>query len=424
MRFLQIHKIIDSLIVFMLIMSTGGLLFVFNRNTMYILFISLIIFALLFTYKSIKKNLFYSFIITWVLLIVLFLINYYFAFSSQDQNKYQYYLFIITLSILVLFHFSNNRIDDVFVKRLYFVLKLIVFHAFIQVFLYLIVKDNLNPISSSSYECRTFKYMFYYASLDFKSHSVVSLFGIEIVRNQGLFWEAGVAQVFFNILFFLEAFIVKKNRVILLITAIVIITTYSTIGIAILLLQVIVYFIAELKKNLIFIPIGLILLMPVYSLFTANFEEKLYGEKEASFQKRYFDLVQPLFIGLESPLTGIGLDLNRFQEYRSEFYINSTTFNLIQEQVGLDLKMENTSQGSANSFMFLLAAMGFPTTLIFIYMLLNQQLINKRKRIFLSIVILSLFSSPLLLRPFFLIFIISGFTHYFHRVMSHKQQLA
>ena len=41
------QKIIDNIIVFMLIMSTGGLLFVFNRNLMYFVFTFFLIVTLL-----------------------------------------------------------------------------------------------------------------------------------------------------------------------------------------------------------------------------------------------------------------------------------------------------------------------------------------------------------------------------------------
>ena len=135
------------------------------------------------------------------------------------------------------------------------------------------------------------------------------------------------------------------------------------------------------------------------------FKKKTTGEK-ASFQKRYFDLIQPFFIALENPLTGVGLDLYKFQEYRSEFYINSSSSSIIEENIGLDLKMETTEQGSSNSFMYILAAMGFPTGLFIIYLFFKQSIIQEKKYIFLIVISLSLFSSPLLLRPFlvFLIF--------------------
>ena len=70
--------------------------------------------------------------------------------------------------------------------------------------------------------------------------SVMNLFGFEFCRNQGLFWEPGVLQIFLNLFFFLEAFIYKRNRW-LLIIGFVILGTYSTTGILILIGQLAIF---------------------------------------------------------------------------------------------------------------------------------------------------------------------------------------
>ena len=202
-----------------------------------------------------------------------------------------------------------------------------------------------------------------------------------------------------------------------------ILTTYSTTGISILLIQIVYYIKYEMKNSKVLIPFVLVLSFPVYLIFSVNVEEKIVGDQEASFQKRYFDLVQPLFIALQNPLTGIGLDLDKFQEYRSSFYFESSLFNSVQDKVGLELKMDITDQGSSNSFMFLLSTMGFPTFILFIYMFFNQIIFNQRKYLLFSIIILSLMSSPLLLRPFFFLFIMSGFMHTFYKITSHNKKL-
>ena len=419
MRYLFSHKLIDSLIVMLLVFSSGGLLFVFNRNIMYAFFFLLLLAAFIFTGKRIKRRIFNTSFLTLIIVIALFGINYLFADSTQSANKYLYYLMVIITSGLTLVHFYNNRSKDIFVYRLHFILKLIVIHAFA----YLFVSGALKTIIHAEYECDTFNYIFYFAFLEEKKHAFFSLFGLDIIRNQGLFWEAGVAQVFFNIFFFLEAHIIKRSRLLLVLAAFTILTTYSTAGITILLLQIIYYVIVELRKNILVIPIILIAAIPIYNIFTENVEAKFSGEQEASFQKRFFDMVQPFFIALENPVTGIGLDLYKFQEYRYNFILSSKTFENLQEQTGVELKMSGTDQGSSNSFMFLLAAMGFPTGLFFIYMLLKQQIIPKRNKMLIAIIFLSLISSPLLLRPFFFIFILSGIMHIINTMQNQKRQI-
>jgi len=404
------QKVIDTLIVFLLVMSTGGLLFVFNRNNMYLLFSCVLITAIFFSRNPLKRKLFNSSIIAFILLLALFWINYSFGLSGQLVSKYFYYMVVIFVSALSFFHFSNNRDMSIFSERLYIILKFFSVHAFFQAIAYLFIGNNLQTIYHKEYECTTFNYLFYYASTDVKKFSEISLFGLNLMRNQGLFWEAGVAQLFFNIYFFLEAFVFKRSRIMLIITMLVIISTYSTIGIIILLMQMFYYTFFQ-NRSILALIFAIFTFSSISSLVLFNIQEKTTGEKEASFQKRYFDLIQPFFIALENPLTGVGLDLYKFQEYRSEFYINSSSSSIIEENIGLDLKMETTEQGSSNSFMYILAAMGFPTGLFIIYLFFKQSIIKEKKHIFLIVISLSLFSSPLLLRPFLVFLIFSGFVN-------------
>ena len=146
--------------------------------------------------------------------------------------------------------------------------------------------------------------------------------------------------------------------------------------------------------------------------------------KEASFQKRYFDLVQPFFIALEHPLTGIGLDVEQFQEMRQEFYISSSALRTLQETTGVESKVKGTDKGSSNSITFLIASMGFPTAILLLYMFFNQKIIKEKKWLWMLIMVVSVMSEPLLLKPFFVLFIVSGFTYVSYKITSYKQQIA
>ena len=417
------QKFIDNIIVFFLVISSGGMLFVFNRNIMYSVFLILLVFVFIGNISKLTKPLLNASLFGFFSLLFLFLLNYFSAISVQSLNKYSYYMMVVVVCLLTVFHFSNNRQEDHFIERLYFVLKIIVIHAIINVLAYSFIKNNLFVISNSYHECQTFLNILFYSSLE-KKFTLISFMGFDFYRNQGLFWEAGVLQIFLNIFLYLELFIFKKNKVWVLLAVFAILTTYSTTGITILLLQIAYYIKSEMKNSKIFIPVVLSFSIPIYLIFSANIEEKILGEKEASFQKRYFDLIQPLFIAIQNPITGIGMDFTKFQEYRSSFYFESSVFDVIQDKIGLELKMEITDQGSSNSFMFLLSAMGFPTFILFMYMFFRQQLFVKKKNLLYSIIIISLMTSPLLLRPFFFIFIISGFVHSFYKITSHKKYLS
>lgn len=410
------EKLVDNLLALFLVFTAGGLLFVFNRNFMYYTFLAILIVSILLNYHRIKKDLMNSIIFTSTSVLVLFLINFFFAISEQSVDKYLYYLTVIMTSVLFYVHFKNNRSNQILLARLNFILKLIFFHSLLNFIAYFFVSDQLSEINSEYYSCKTYAYLFYYAS-DEITLSVMNLFGVEFCRNQGLFWEPGVLQIYLNLFFFLQAFIFKKNRWLILI-GFAILGTYSTTGIIILIGQLLYLFIQRFNENKLYLPIIFLSFIPIYFIFSINLEEKLRGNRIFSFQKRLFDFTQPIFIAATNPLTGVGLDLDQFQKLRYEFYIDSESLELINETLGVSLKAAGTSAGSANSLTFLLAAMGFPTAILFVFMFLRQKIISNHKLLFYFIVFTSVMSEPLFLRPFFFVFIISGFYHFFLKFTS------
>lgn len=412
-------RLLNNIIMFMLVSSTGGLLFVFNRNFAFLMLASIIIISLFYLRIRIKRSIYYSSFLALLVIGVLFAINYVFAINPQSLTKYIFFGITIFTTVLVLFYYNNQSNRDVFVNSLYFVLKLVLIHSLFNFFAYFLYKDNFSLITSEYHESLTYNYLFYYSP---KEGSIINLFGIDIHRNAGMFWEAGILQIYLNILFFLEISIFKRNKKLLVLIVFAVLTTYSTTGLLLLILQIIYFSHKELKSNIKMLSL-IVLIAPLYVFFNANMNEKIYGEGESSFQKRLFDFTQPIFIAIESPLTGVGLDLDRFQEVREEFYINSD-LNSSFNQIGIEQKVETTSKGSTNSVMYLLAGMGFPTAFLFIYMFMKQQIITNHRLIWFILTFISVMSEPLLFRPFFFMFIVSGFIHAFHRITSHKKQLS
>ena len=143
-------------------------------------------------------------------------------------------------------------------------------------------------------------------------------------------------------LFFLEISVFKRNKLLLALIFIGILSTASTTGLLLLLIQVIYFSYKEFKKEIRIVLI-VIIGIPLYLLVSTNINDKIYGEGEFSFQKRLIDLTQPFFIALENPITGVGLDVDRLEEVRKEFYIN---FNIrdILSKVGIEQKLETTSK--------------------------------------------------------------------------------
>ena len=415
------QKYTDNVLTLLLVFTGGGLLFVFNRNLMYYFFLALLFGVIIINASELKRSLSNSIIFTFLTIITLFIINFLFASSEQSLDKYLYYFTVIISSILFYVHFKNNRGNHIFLLRLNFILKIIFLHALFNFLAYFFVYDQLFTVESEYYNCKTYNYIFYYAS-DEISLSVMKLFGIEFCRNQGLFWEPGVLQVYLNIFFFLEAFVYKRKKW-LLIVGFVILGTYSTTGIIILIVQLFFLLIQQIRTNVIILPIIFLSFIPIYFIFSVNVEEKFKGNRVFSFQKRLFDLTQPLFIAASHPLTGVGLDLDQFQKLRYEFYIDSESLELINETLGVSLRGAGTSAGSANSLTFLMAAMGFPTAILLVFMFLRQKIIEKHKLLFFIIVFTSVMSEPLFLRPFFFIFIVSGFYNFFIKFTAYRRKL-
>ena len=411
------NKIIDTILFFLMIISTGGMYFVLNRNIMSICFFIFLVFTIIFFGNQIKKKIFYASVLTFLCIFTLGIINFFFAISDQSINKYGFHFLSLIIGVFFIVHFQNNRNEKIFLDRFYFVLKIIALHAAVNFILYFFIQNNLSDVISRDKDVyKTFFHIFYYMP----EKSVVSILNFEFCRNQGLFWEPGILQIYLNMLFFLEAFVFKKSKLFLVLASVLIVTTYSTTGLILLLFQSFFYFKSSFENKKILAPILIILLIPIYLVLSSNVKEKVSGEREASFQKRMFDLTQPFFIALDYPLTGIGLDLIQFQKKRQEFYISSNRLQSINSSLGVQAKFETTEKGSSNSIMFLLACTGFPTTIILLFMFYKQKIIKSKRYIWLILLTLSVISEPLLLRPFFFLFIISGFLNIFTKINNQK----
>ena len=138
----------------------------------------------------------------------------------------------------------------------------------------------------------------------------------------------------------------------------------------------------------------------VYYITSINVSDKLHGEGQYSFQARFFDLVQPFYMVAENPMTGVGLDDEQFIKTRQK-----TNFSLNLQVV--DFSNVN-DKGSTNSIMFFLAAAGIPFTLILLVMLYYQDFVPEKRKWFFILIIISLMTEPIMLRPFFLTFVMSG----------------
>ena len=141
------------------------------------------------------------------------------------------------------------------------------------------------------------------------------------------------------------------------------------------------------------------MLVLVYFVTSANLSDKI-GERSNSFQARYFDLIQPLQMVYEYPFSGVGLDDEQFM------YLRQKSIYSINLEV---LDFSNLEEkGYTNSIIFFLAATGIPFTILVLFCLYSQDLVFENKIWFFIFMIICLMSNPVLLRPFFLTFVMSG----------------
>ena len=403
------HKFFDTILLLLLVFSTGGLLFAFHRNLFSVILFCLSLFSLLYMGKNLTKSVFNTSIFTLIFFCLVLCFNFSYSLGTQSYIKYGFHLLNISSCVFIITHFVNNRDISYFLKRFRWVLRLILYYSICNFLFYLIVKNNLFPITFNTDKVlHTFNYLFFYNP----ERSAFNILGLDFVRNQGWFWEPGINQIYLNILLYLEGLVFKRNKWIILLTVFAIFTTYSTTGIIIMMIILLFIFISSMKKRPILIFLAISVAIPFYFIAKSNIEEKL---ETSSFQKRYFDLVQTISITKDYPLTGIGLDDTYFSEFRSNHFINDNFLNSFEESTNLEMKAKSTDKGSSNSVTYLILSMGVPISFFLFYCLFKQTLFRHKKGIFMTVVLISVFSEPLLLRPFFLILIVSGMMSLFSK---------
>ncbi|MBH83264.1 MAG: hypothetical protein CMP70_01140 [Flavobacteriales bacterium] len=384
-----------------LVLTAGSMIFVFFRKEM--LYFAFFLFSTLFFIKNLYKRELIIFLKLTILFLSFLIINFLFASTSQSLQKLFANIVIFTTSIFSAMYYYRNENKKLFIDHLYFVLKLILIHSLISFFIYPLIKPFIFEISNSRYDCYTFLNLFFYLK---NTHSL-SVVGIDFVRNQGIFWEPGVLQIFLNLLLFIIAFIKKKKGLLFWITVLAILTTFSTTGLVVMFIQLLLSFGSEVKKNIFFLPFTILSIFLLYNITKKNISDKLHGSGQYSFQARLFDLVQPFYMVSQNPMTGVGLDDEKFIKIRQ-----NPSFSLSLKTIDFTNVKE---KGSTNSIMFFLAAAGIPFTLLILLMLYFQNFIIEKRKWFFIFIFISLMTEPIMLRPFFLTFVMSGGIYLFNK---------
>ncbi|MBL0738863.1 hypothetical protein JI750_18350 [Flavobacterium sp. GN10] len=319
--------------------------------------------------------------------VIVLLINFIFSASTSFGN-YGTVISLGLLTFLVIFYFVSKNVD--FKYYLYRVLKFILILSLIG-FVLSIFRLGTSTQIGDGFKTITIGYVFYY-------YWDQAIGPIIFYRNQGIFWEPGILAVYANIFLFLSLFVYKNKKNVWL-AVLCVLTTFSTTGFFILLIQLAVF----LKKNKlgflkkIFLSFGVVFVVLILFLSFSDKKNSAEDEAVSSYGMRSFDLYSGFMVAISNPMVGVGLNKEAFFKERNKFIPAeiSEIFEVIEER------------GNSNSIMQLFYTMGLVIAFLTLYMLYKQSFFEEQRGLFFVIMVISLSSEPLLLSPFFMFFVFS-----------------
>ena len=237
----------------------------------------------------------------------------------------------------------------------------------------------------------------------------MKIFGLELYRAAGFSWESGNFSGYCNIFLFINLFFTQK-RSNMYIAIIALLLSWSTMGIACMIIQLVLYvFInykqlkSEIDKLLPKIIVGVTTIIILLGFFIKNFDEKIYGEQSGSGASRFINSYVSLKLISNNMFLGTGLYFaNYSNQLENELFTAQRSLNGV-----VDGELVSNVQ-STNSFFRIFAQFGLPIGLFFAFSLYYQELIPVYGKSFFLILLIIVSSAPLLYTPFFFMFIMSG----------------
>ncbi|MFA4870260.1 MAG: hypothetical protein WC623_18825 [Pedobacter sp.] len=388
---------LDQIFLFLTIALTGTVYVVLFGNILSVL--AIIVLLVLFL-KDLQHGINRNSLLTYIVITLSlgFFLTLHYLLVPFENDSLPYITFYLRSAFIGLFlvYIKSKNIN--LINLLHPVLKVIAIHALIAFILSFIVGNFLFNITTSNIYTNSFIYLFFY-------NSSFDLFGITFYRNQGIFWEPGILQIYMNILFFISSFIFK-NRKLQVLSVFLIFTTYSTTGIGILLLQFVVILFSKntsIVQKLIILSSLAIVTLP---LFIFNYQSKLKDSATANTEVtssvlRIYDFVEGVNLTIRYPITGLGLSEKTYQRVKNNE--NSILNGYSQEFI------DNIfDRRSSNSIMYFLSRFGMLFSFFWFYYLFKQRIVINKKWLFFVIIILANFSEPLIMAPFFILIVCSG----------------
>jgi len=384
---------LNVVLLILLIFSTGSAYHIIWGQILsplayFILFICYCCFV-----NSIKNKLFYVSVFSLSFVLLFVSINY--LIVPFDSDKWLYCKTILRLIFVLLLYIYYESSKSNFIDDLYIALKIIAIHSLVGFICGFFLLPYLVQFSDLL-QIQTFGNIFFY-------QSVTSVFDYHIFRSQGFFWEPGILVGYLSLLLFLSTYI-RKNVKYQVLSVFLIITTFSTTGLILLVIQILFIFLdLKKQKNLRYYFSLLIIIsmsIPIIYFTTININEKFSGSGIHSSQLRIYDLYQAINLIGTYPISGIGMDPKIY------LALSEANTNIFESEWLTDSIRE--MRGNTNDVLMIFVKLGIPLGILFYYFLFRGLIITEKKFLLLIIIIIINLSEPLTLGNFYLYFFMSG----------------
>lgn len=322
--------------------------------------------------------------IAFMLILISKLINESFTFSIL---LYQLSLIIATYLFLVSYRRRMSNLQNDF----FLALQIFVFHAVVGYLLYLMMPNQFIETKGLN---KSFYDLFYVSN---------STFG-NVQRNTGFFWEPGVFQLIANFyLFYCIKF--NKNIIKILFAIFAVVSSLSTTGLFILLINATYFIYTKWKEkkikliNIILIMSVLIITIPIIN---NNAKDKISDDNTSGLVR-----LRDYYIGFElikeRPILGHGIFDSEYLS--SKNYVLTLESNLFSNEY-LEISGD-MGGGYTNGFLGLIAWYGIPVSFLLYFFYFKNKFIDNNliERILFNLIpIITLFSEPISYTSLFLMF--------------------
>lgn len=311
-------------VVFFIIFSSGAILDqkYFNFSQILLIFLCSV-----FLLRVINKK---YIALAGIIFPVYILVNY----VNYSPTIVNYLLFLIKLSLIFIFvRYCILKQIDILKMLNNVVVGICIYSLFTYVFL-----DVMHVISPSHVEVINNKPYKIYFGLHYHWQDL-NWFSWRVSRNNSIFWEPGVFQIYISYAIFFQLFLAKKaNKKVMALLIFSIFTTFSTTGTMLTLVILVIKFVSLKSKKLLSMLMK-VYLFPVLLIGGIYVGTSVFNQKanngSASYDLRADDLGVGLHLFYKKPFFGWGFLNNSGFEAITGFSTNSNGFVSLLFQQGV-----------------------------------------------------------------------------------------